>query len=583
MSSSPSIYPSMPCQSRFRLQLRLAVAAVVALSGLAASERGTAYAQSQAEAVVASPSATAVAQINEARLRAHLQFLASDLLEGRGPGTRGDELGQAYIVAQLRQLGFQAAGTSPDGWRQPVPLRGVTTTSPATVTFKHRDQQLTLKNVDDYILNNGSALPTVKADEVELVFVGYGITAPEYQWDDYQGIDVKDKIVVVMNNDPESSPELFAGKKRLYYGRWDYKYINAALHGAAGALIIHTTPSAGYPYQVVQTSWSGEQFELAKDDEPALPIRGWITDEAATKLFSTAGHDLNALRQAAQQRGFQGTPLGITTSIELAGSIRERVSQNVLATLPGSDPQLQDEVVIVMAHHDHLGLAEQRDENGDNIYNGAIDNASGTAGMLCLAAAFANLPQPPKRTILFAAVAAEEQGLLGSKYFAANPTIAPGKMAAVVNIDGVNFMGRTRDVNLIGDGKSTLDEVVKAAAAAQGRIVVPDQFPDRGSYYRSDQFSLARIGVPGVYLNSGIHVIDKPDGWGKEQLEQWVQKTYHQPSDEYSESMTLDGAVEDLQLLFEIAYQIASSAEMPQWMPGDEFEAARLAALKAVQ
>ncbi len=321
--------------------------------------------------------------INEARLRAHLQFLASDLLEGRGPGTRGDELAQAYIVSQLRQLGFSPAGTSPDGWRQLVPLRGVTTTSPASVTFKHGAESLTLKNVEDYILNDGNALPTIDVENAELVFVGYGITAPEYQWDDYQGIDVKDKIVVVMNNDPESSAGLFAGKKRLYYGRWDYKYINAALHGAAGALIIHTTPSAGYPYQVVQTSWTGEQFELAKDDEPALPIRGWITDEAAKKLFAIAGKDLDAMRQSAQQPGFKSASLDITTSIQLTGSIRERSSQNVLAMLPGSDPELKDEVVIVMAHHDHLGLAEQRDENGDNIYNGAIDNASGSAGMLC--------------------------------------------------------------------------------------------------------------------------------------------------------------------------------------------------------
>jgi Zn-dependent M28 family amino/carboxypeptidase len=527
------------------------------------------------------PSAAATesgARVNEATLRSHIRFLADDLLEGRGPGSRGDQLAQLYIATELESLGIQPAAN--DGsWYQTVPLVGVTTQPPSQVDFRRGSQTLTLQHHKDMMAVSGKAQPEVSIKDAELVFVGYGIQAPEYHWNDFKDVDVKGKILVVMNNDPEDDPNLFAGRRRLYYGRWDYKYQMAAKMGAAGTLIIHTTESAGYPYQVVQTSWSGEEFELAAGTGPRTELKGWITEEAAIRLAELAGEDLSAMRESAQSRDFQPIPLGITMSIDLNVNVREQITRNVIGVIPGSDPDLQKEHVVFMAHHDHLGLATERDENGDNIYNGAIDNASGTASLLTMARAIASLPKPTKRSIMFAIVGAEEQGLLGSKYLAADPPIAPGHMAAVINIDGINFLGKTHDLNLIGNGKSNLDAIVENVATWQKRTVVPDYFPDRGYYYRSDQFSLAQVGVPGVYLHSGVNVIGKPDGWGKAQLEAWVEKTYHQPSDQYDEGWDLAGAIDDCQLLLHVGLVVADQPEMPAWIPGDEFEAARKAAI----
>jgi hypothetical protein len=516
--------------------------------------------------------------VTEAALKAHIRFLSHDLLEGRGPGSRGDELAQLYVATQLESLGLKPGGA--DGkWYQPVPLVGVTTQAPATVDFKRGEQAVTLTHHDDMMLTSGQQVDSLSVKDIELVFVGFGIQAPEYQWDDFKDVDVRGKMLVVMNNDPEDDPKLFAGKRRLYYGRWDYKYEMAAKMGAVGALIIHTTASAGYPYQVIQTSWSGEGFELASSTGPRMKIRGWLTDEGAGKICKLAGKDLDALRLAAQSRDFKPVKLGVTMSAELTCKVREQMTGNVFGVLPGSDAKLAQEHVIFMAHHDHLGLAAARDEKGDNIYNGAIDNASGAASLLAIAKAIGTLPERPKRSIMFAVVGAEEQGLLGSKFMAANPPIAPGNMAAVINIDGINFLGKTHDLNLIGNGKSNLDSWVEAVAKLQGRTVVPDYFPDRGYYYRSDQFSLAKVGVPGVYLHSGINVVGKPDGWGKKQLEDWVEKTYHQPGDEFQESWDLAGAIDDTRLLMQVGLELAEQPEMPKWNPGDEFEAARKQAL----
>lgn len=521
----------------------------------------------------------AVAQINENVLRAHIRFLADDLLEGRGPGSRGDDLTQLYISTQFQALGFQPA--LPDGqWSQPVPLVGVTTAPPATVEFRSASESLILKHHTDAMLVAGRPAEKISIQDAELVFVGYGIQAPEYSWDDFKGADVRGKILLVMNNDPESDPELFAGRRRLYYGRWDYKYEMAARLGAAGAIIIHTTPSAGYPYQVIQTSWSGEQFELQESDTPTMDLRGWVSDDAAQNIAKLAGKSLDSLRAAAESRDFQPVPLGVRMSLELTAKVREQQTANVLGVLPGSDPKLAKETVIFMAHHDHLGLAQQRDAQGDNIYNGAIDNASGAAALLAIGRAIAALPHPPRRSIMLAAVGAEEQGLLGSKYLAQHPPIPPGYMSAVINIDGINFLGRTHDLNLIGNGKSNLDPLIESVAKWQGRVVTPDYFPDRGYYYRSDQFSLAKVGVPGIYLHSGVNVVGKPDGWGKEKLEEWVDKTYHQPSDEYSDDWDLAGAIDDTRLLCHVGLIIANADQAPEWNKGDEFEAARLEAIK---
>lgn len=512
--------------------------------------------------------------IDENTQRAHIRYLSDDLLEGRGPASRGDQLAQAYIATQFQMLGLKPAGS--DGtWFQSVPLVGVTTKCPSEIQFRGANKSLSLKFSDDYIATNGLATDTAGFNDAEVVFVGYGIVAPEFQWDDYKGVDLRGKVLLMMNNDPADDPSIFEGKKRLYYGRWDYKYDSAAKQGAVGAIIIHTTPSAGYPFQVVQTSWTGEEFELAKSSGPRMPMRGWVTEDAAKKICEVGDLNLDELRKQAETREFKPVPLGSKLSMQLKSIVRQQDTANVLGVLEGSDPKLKEEAVVVMAHHDHLGLAAERNAEGDNIYNGAIDNASGSASLLNIAKAISMLPERPKRTILFAAVGAEEQGLLGSKYFAENPTWPVDKMAAVVNIDGMNFLGRSKDINVIGLGKSELDEVLGKIAKWQKRVITPDHFPDRGYYYRSDQFSLAKVGVPGIYLHSGLAIVGKPEGWGKEQTDAWVEKHYHQPSDEYRDDWDLSGAIEDNQLLFYATCEIANQPKMPQWTPGDEFEAAR--------
>lgn len=516
--------------------------------------------------------------IDEASIRGHVRFLADDLLEGRGPGSRGDELTQLYIATQFQTLGLQPAAEN-GKWLQPFPLVGVRTIAPPSVVFKKDGKSVSLKSVEDFMSTIGKPAESTKLTDAEIVFVGYGIEAPEYNWDDYKDVDLNGKILLMMNNDPSSDPELFEGRRRLYYGRWDYKYEIAARQGAAGAIIIHTTPSAGYPWQVIQTSWSGEEFELLGNKSKRLELKGWGTEQALRDVVKMSGFDLDELREQAESRDFRPVPLGTTLSVELEGVVRQQNTANVLGMLPGSDPELRDEVVIYMAHHDHLGMGVERDMRGDNIYNGAVDNATGVAALLTMAKAYSQMNPPPKRSILFAAVGGEEQGLLGSKFFAENPTLEPGKMAAVINMDGTNIIGRTHDVNVIGYGKSNLDKLVQAVAKTQKRIVTPDHFPDRGYYYRSDQFSLAKIGVPGVYLHSGIEAVGKPAGWGKQKLDEWVEKTYHQPSDEYSEDWNLTGAIEDTRLLYEVGKRVANQVEMPAWTEGDEFEAARKQAI----
>ncbi len=547
----------------------------LAITWLAAA---TAACHETKHAGVAVDGDAATEAIDQSTLRGHIRFLADDLLEGRGPGSRGDGLTQLYFATQFQTLGLKPAA-SDGSWLQPVPLVGVRTHAPAEVTFHRGDKSVSLKSVDEFVSTIGQPIDKAAIEEAEIVFVGYGIEAPEYDWDDYKDVDLRGKVLLMMNNDPSGDPDLFEGRRRLYYGRWDYKYEIAARKGAAGAIIIHTTPSAGYPWQVVQTSWSGEEFELRGADGPRMQLKAWATEDAARKIVTLAGHDLDKLRESAESREFHPVPLGTQFSIELTADVRHQDTANVLGILEGSDPQRNKEVVIYMAHHDHLGLGVERDERGDNIYNGAVDNAAGAAALLAIANAYTRLEKRPARSILFAAVGAEEQGLLGSEHFAADPPIAPGLMAAVINIDGTNIIGRTHDVNVIGYGKSNLDGIVQSAAKRQHRIVTPDPFPDRGYYYRSDQFSLAKIGVPGVYLHSGVNVVGKPAGWGKAELERWVEEIYHQPSDEYREDWDLEGAIEDIRLLFQVGREVADQAEMPAWNAGDEFEARASGAL----
>ena len=523
----------------------------------------------------------AAATINADYLRDIIVEISDDSYEGRGPGSPGDAKARTWLAQQLEAIGLEPGGK--DGsWQQPFDLVGVNAKQPDAWTFEGNGKSLTLKQWDQFIVSSGVQADRAEIENAELVFIGYGIQAPEYGWDDYAGADVTGKIVVIMNNDPDWDPELFAGETRLWYGRWDYKYLTAAQQGAVGAIIIHTQPSAGYPYQVVQTSWTGEAFELPAGDEARSQVLGWFTEDSARDLISMAGFDLDELRELAYNRDFEPVPLGITTSIGMDVSISRVQSGNVLALMPGSDPDLKDEVVVYTAHHDHLGIGSPN-EDGDTIYNGARDNASGVAQVMAIVRAMKALPVPPRRSVLVVLVGAEEQGLLGSQWYAENPTFAPGKIAANLNYDSGNIWGYTHDVTFVGLGKSSIDSLASKIAGEQGRVVTADQFSDRGYFYRSDQFNFAKIGVPAMYLHTGTDFVDRPPEWGREQQNKYTDVHYHQPSDEYDDSWNFDGMVQDAKLGFWTGLAIANADEMPSWNAGDEFEAKRLEALAAVE
>jgi Zn-dependent M28 family amino/carboxypeptidase len=507
--------------------------------------------------------------ITKGTLEGPVRFLADDLLEGRAPSHRGDELAVLYAASVMEALGLQPGG--PDGgWEQRFEIVGLTTHAPKTWSFHAGGKDVSLSFWSDFIAATGVQQPEVSIPDAEVVFVGYGIQAPEYNWDDFKGADLKGKILLMLNNDPDWDPNLFAGTRRLYYGRWTYKYESAARQGAVGAIIIHTTPSAGYGWKVVQNSWTGEQFELPAGTEPRVKVQAWTTEEATRKLLAAAGFDLDALVAEARSRAFKPVPLGIHTSLHLTTTITKAKTANVLGLILGSDPVLKHQVVIFSAHHDHLGVGRP-DATGDTIYNGAVDNASGVSQVLAIAKAFAALPQPPRRSVLFAIVSCEESGLLGSAYFAEHPTFPVADIAADINFDAANIFGRTRDVALVGKGKSTLDQTLEAAAALQGRIVNDEPFPDRGAYYRSDQFSFARVGVPGLYFRGGVDYIGREPGWGVRVTNEWVASHYHQPSDQLTPSWNFDGMIEDTRLGFLAGLAVAQADSMPTWMPGDEF------------
>ena len=518
-------------------------------------------------------------RITAERLRGHVRFLSSDMLEGRGPASRGDTLAQQYIAAQMEVAGLEPG--APDGtFFQPFDIVGVDTHGPETLAVTRGADKVELRRREDFVAVSGVTEAEARLDNAEVVFAGYSIVAPEYQWDDVKGADLKGKVLLVMNNDPEDDPAIFAGKMRLYYGRWSYKYEMGASLGAAAVLVIHTTPSAGYPWQVVQTSWSGEQFELPPaPGQPTMQVKGWISEDGARRLAQLGGQDLDKLRAVAVTRAFKPVPLGITVSAAFKNDVNRKKTANVIGRLRGSDGKLASEAVIYTAHHDHLGMKADAKPGEDAIYNGAYDNATGVAALLSLADGMAALQPRPKRSVLFAAVAAEEQGLLGSQYLAANPPLPAGRLAANINMDGINILGRTKDIEMVGIGKSSLDQVVGDLVKRQGRVLVPDQMPDRGFFYRSDQFNFAKVGVPAAYFKAGTDVIGKPPGWGKEQKERFEKTDYHQPSDHLRPEWDFAGAIEDVQLYFQLGVVVANAPEMPRWNKGDEFEAARQKAL----
>ncbi|MET0795166.1 MAG: M28 family peptidase [Polyangiaceae bacterium] len=522
----------------------------------------------------------ATAKITGEFLREQVNQLSADHFEGRGPGTRGDLAARAYLEAQLGALGV-TPGRGADGWEQPVELVGLKAHLPSAWRFDRGTSNVSLAFWDQYIAGSGVQSPTGAIDKAEVVFVGYGIEAPEYGWDDFKGQSVKGKVVLVLNNDPDWDPQLFAGKTRLYYGRWTYKYENAARHGAVGAIIVHTQASAGYPYQVVQTSWGGEQFALPSNGPTSLQVKAWVTEDAARSLVALAGQTLEQLQDLARSRAFAPVPLGITTSLHFDNELEHLHTANIIGKITGSDPQLSEEYVVLSAHHDHLGIGKA-DATGDTIYNGALDNGAGLAQVLAIVKAVKALPQAPRRSLLVLLPAAEEAGLLGSQYFTEHSPIAAGKLAGNLNYDGGNIWGRSRDITQIGQGKSSLDAVVVQIAARLGRTVKADQFPDRGSFYRSDQFNFAKIGVPALYLKTGTDFIGRPAEWGKEQVLSFEAHRYHQPSDQLGPDWNFDGMIEDARFGFLAALQIANSTQLPTWNAGDEFEAARHAALSAL-
>jgi Zn-dependent M28 family amino/carboxypeptidase len=560
------------------MNLNRSVACGFVVAALAACSGGESPPPAAASNGGESATVEAASQFITAELmRGYIRELSDDKYEGRGPGSQGDVAARRYLIGELDKLGLQP-GAADGGWEQPFELVGVTAGQPPEWRFSGQDDDLVLKQWDDFIVASGVQAETASVENAELVFVGYGIQAPEYDWDDFKDADLEGKILVIMNNDPDWDPDLFGGETRLWYGRWDYKYLSAARQGAVGAIIIHTQPSAGYPWQVVQTSWTGEQFELPAGDEPRLQAAAWVTEESARRLIGMNGFDLDELREAADNRDFRPVSLGVTTSMSMDVSLNRVETANVLGLIPGSDPDLKDEVVIYTAHHDHLGIGTPN-EAGDNIYNGAMDNASGVAQTLAIAKALMALPEAPRRSILVALVGAEEQGLLGSKFYAAHPTFSPGKIAANLNYDGGNIWGHTHDITFVGLGKSSIDSIITAIAEEQGRVVKPDQFPDRGYFYRSDQFSFAKIGVPAMYLDTGTEFVDRPPEWGREQVNHYTDVNYHQPSDEYDDSWNFDGMIDDALLGFWTGLAIANADQMPRWVEGDEFEATRLEAL----
>jgi len=534
-----------------------------------------------AQATAWAPTASnieAVSAVSAEMLRADIAYLSSDDLGGRGPATEGDRLTQEYLAQQMEAVGLQPGFG--DVWTQSFDIVGIHAEVPKQWTFSSDTGKVTFDFWDEFIAGSGVQTKRASISDAEIVFVGYGIVAPEYDWDDYKGVDLDGKVLLMLNNDPHWDPNLFEGDRRLYYGRWGYKYESAAAQGAVGAIIIHTHPSAGYPFQVVQTSWTGEQFELPDEGETRCQIEAWLTEEAAAELVEFAGHDLTELVEAAKTREFEPVPLGVTTSLALSNKIQRATTANVAGLLPGSDSELASEVVVFTAHHDHLGTSEP-DADGDAIYNGALDNGAGMAQVLGAARTYAQLPEAPRRSMLFLFVAAEEQGLLGSAYYARHPTFHPGKIAANINLDGGNIWGRTRDLTYIGYGKSSLDEVVDEVAGYQGRRVTGDQFPDRGFFYRSDQFNFAKIGVPALYTDTGTDFIGQEPGWGTEQIKAWEEVKYHQPNDELEDDWNFDGMIEDTQLVFHVGLRVANADSMPSWTPGDEFEDERLAAIAA--
>jgi Zn-dependent M28 family amino/carboxypeptidase len=513
--------------------------------------------------------------------RSLVEGLASDEMQGREPGSDGERMTVEYIEKEFLELGLQPAAGG--DFRQDVVLVEITG-SAQNLSFSRGSGAMNLAYGDDMVIGSRRVTPSASIAGSEVVFVGYGIHAPEAGWNDYAGVDMRGKTALILVNDPgfvTGDESLFRGKAMTYHGRWTYKLEEASRQGAAAAIIVHETAAASYDWGVVRNSWSGPQFYLDREDGNAgrTALEGWITEARARQLAELAGQDFDALKGAAVKRGFRPVPLGLTATAGVRNAIRRKRSPNVAGVMPGKDRP--DEYVIYMAHWDHLGV--DAGGEGDRIYNGAVDNATGVAGILAIARAFRDMLPGASRSVLFVAVTAEESGLVGSEYYALHPLVPLEKTAAVINIDALNPLGRARDLEVIGYGASDLEDLLAAAARAQKRTLKPDERPEAGRFYRSDHFNFAKAGVPALYVKSGTSLRDQPEGTGKKRLDEYDTARYHKPGDEYSESWDVSGSVEDLRLLFEVGARVANAETWPAWRAGNEFAAARERSAKSRQ
>ena len=506
--------------------------------------------------------------------REHIAALASDDFEGRKPGTAGEEKTVEYIRSKFAEAGLKPGhGTT---FFQSVPLVEITAAPDTSLTFERAGTKRELKYAQDMVVWTKRVVSQSSLDSSPLVFVGYGIVAPEYDWNDYAAAGIKGKTAVILVNDPgfaTGDPKLFRGREMTYHGRWTYKFEEAARQGAAGALIIHETEPAAYGWNVVATSWTGPQLDMASSDGNAgrVAIEGWISEEATRSLFQLSGQDFAALKTAAAQRGFKAVPLDVRASVSVRNAIRRSNSANVIGILPGS--KRPDEYLIYTAHWDHFGRLQGK--TGDAIANGAIDNASGVAGIITLARAFAHATERPERSIIFLAVTGEESGLLGSAYYADNPIYPLARTAAVINLDALYAGGPARDIVVVGSGNSELEDDLRKVAKQQDRVIAPEPTPEKGFYYRSDHFNFAKKGVPALYTKLGTDDREHGRAFGEQQQEDYIAKRYHQPSDEYSKDLDLSGSFQDLELLYRVGERVAGEKSWPEWYKNSEFRAVR--------
>jgi len=505
--------------------------------------------------------------INKEQLTEHIKVLASDEFEGRAPSTKGEELTLDYLTKKLTAIGFKPGNG--DSFLQAVPMVSIEASPEMTLTIGDKAYQYG----HDMVMGSSRISDFEQLKDSELVFVGYGVNAPEYQWNDYEGLDVKGKTVVILVNDPgfaTQDPAIFNGNAMTYYGRWTYKYEEASRQGAEGAIIIHETAPASYGWSVVEHSWTGPQFGFVREDlnKGRVAVEGWVNHDVAKELFANAGLNFEQAKAKAAKGSYHVDMGDLTATVEVKNTVKKSTSYNFIATLPGSTTP--DEHILYTAHWDHLGKDTTKD--GDQIYNGAVDNASGTAALIEVAEAFSKLPVAPERSITIMAVTAEEQGLLGSKFYAANPVIPAAKTVANINMDALNVNGRSKDVSVYGLGQSELDSYLTVAAKKQGRVISGDPRPAAGIYYRSDHFAFANIGVPALYAKSGKEPVDEATKALRASLDPILAKCYHNACDEYSEQWDLSGAVEDMQAFFEIGYELSHENVWPQWSKTSEFK-----------